>query len=195
MTLGKCNFTDVIYVALIDSDVLLGVDLLNKHKAKIDLLNFNLCFQGFDIPMVFGGQEEDSNIPLFVKNTVRIPPRSIARISCKIKEPLSQFLVEPIYSLRGLIPRSLQKSYEFEFPVVNPTDQNLHCETIPIKSLEKHKKLLRWTLRCVILWKVRRQYKELSYLMIHKFLFTFRTYGLVLLRIETFRNRRSLRIY
>lgn len=127
MTLGKCNFTDVIYVALIDSDVLLGVDLLNKHKAKIDLLNFNLCFQGFDIPMVFGGQEEDSNIPLFVKNTVRIPPRSIARISCKIKVPLSQFLVEPIYSLRGLIPRSLQKSYdEIEFPVVNPTDQNLH---------------------------------------------------------------------
>lgn len=52
MTLGKCNFTDVIYVALIDSDVLLGVDLLNKHKAKIDLLNFNLCLQSFDIPMV-----------------------------------------------------------------------------------------------------------------------------------------------
>ena len=73
MTLGDFVFQEFVYIAPIDDDMLLGVDLLRKHHATINIPNSSLSFQGKDVLMTSGKPSEVSIAQVYVESTVVIP--------------------------------------------------------------------------------------------------------------------------
>ena len=73
MTLGDFVFQEFVYIAPIDDDMLLGVDLLRKHHATINIPNSSLFFQGKDVLMTSGKPSEVSIAQVYVESTVVIP--------------------------------------------------------------------------------------------------------------------------
>ena len=65
MTLGEYTLNEVVYIAPIDDDMLLGVDLLRKYNATINIPRATLSFQG---------NEGVSIAQVFVKHSVALPP-------------------------------------------------------------------------------------------------------------------------
>ena len=109
IALGKYMLNEVIYVAPISDDILLGVDLLRKHHAEINILKSTLSLQGQNISMTSEGETDTSVSVVTVQKTVNIPPRSVMRVRCNVYPPLKQFLIEPAVDLIGLLPRSLHE--------------------------------------------------------------------------------------
>ena len=58
---------EVVYVAAISDDILLGVDLLRKHHAEINILKFTLSLQGQNISMTSEGETDISYLWLLCK--------------------------------------------------------------------------------------------------------------------------------
>ena len=126
MTLGKNKFSEFVYVAPIDDDMLLGVDLLRKHGAYINIPDSLLSFQGECVAMSCG-EEADTVSQVVLLDSTTIPPRSVKRVKCNTNASFDQFLVEPDVNLVGLVPRTLHKCKDaVELYALNPTDVHIH---------------------------------------------------------------------
>ena len=126
MTLGDFVFQEIVYIAPIDDDMLLGVDLLRKHHATINIPNSSLSFQGKDVLMTSGKPSEVSIAQVFVERTVIIPRWCVKLVKCRMNRPLKNFFIEPVSNLVGFVPRSFYSTDEIiDIYVLNPTEQNL----------------------------------------------------------------------
>ena len=126
MTLGDFVFQEIVYIAPIDDDMLLGVDLLRKHHATINIPNSSLSFQGKDVLMTSGIPSEVSIAQVYVESTVVIPRWCVKLVKCRMNRPLKNFFIEPVSNLVGFVPRSYYSTDEIlDIYVLNPTEQNL----------------------------------------------------------------------
>ena len=122
--LGEHTLNEIVYVAPITDDMLLGVDLLRKHGASINIPTATLSLKGRDIRMTSEGGSNCVVSEVTVHKTVSIPARTATRVTCQVYPPNNKLLlIEPTADLIGLVPRTLHEGKPIvDIYVINPTD-------------------------------------------------------------------------
>ncbi|KAK3085526.1 hypothetical protein FSP39_004678 [Pinctada imbricata] len=106
MKMGNLQFQESIYVAPIEDNMLLGLDFLKKHKAKVDLSRDTIAIGNETLSMNNGEQVKVAQVK--VRRKIKIPARSAPKVSCELNMPLYEYVVEPeLDSL--MVPRSVQR--------------------------------------------------------------------------------------
>ena len=123
--LGDKVYQEVMYVSPIDDDMLLGIDFLKKHGARLDMRRNELEI-GEEI---FGFQLwESSSEPVIACVTVKkrkiIPPNSVAKINCKLSRNLNEYMVKAEPHHDYLIPCTIyDMGKEANVCVMNVSDK------------------------------------------------------------------------
>ena len=113
LQIGPNTLTAPIYVAPIEQDMLLGMDLLLQGNAVINIGQNKLVFNGHPIQACL----EHSNLQPKVsrvsvgKRTV-IPPHSAMKVNCVMDRALPDYVVEPNISTKMFGPRVVHKGDE-----------------------------------------------------------------------------------
>ena len=96
MRIGSTMYREIIHVAQIEDDMLLGIDFLMQKKMKIDM-ETNLMTLGKDTISIHFGREHGEPRVSRVKIAKRkvIPPNSVAMVTCKMNENMPDFTIEP----------------------------------------------------------------------------------------------------
>ena len=102
-------YNEVVYVAPIDDDMLLGFDFLKKHGARLDMRRNELEMGDKIIGLQLGEPITEPRVArVSVEKRRVIPPNSVAKIRCKLSQELTNE-----YTLQGepcskyLVPRSV----------------------------------------------------------------------------------------
>ena len=109
LRIGSTMYREIIHVAPIEDDMLLGIDFLMQQKMKIDM-ETNLMTLGKDTISIHFGREHGEPRVSRVKIAKRkvIPPNSVAMVTCKMNENMPDFTIEPDSKL--VVPRSAHRS-------------------------------------------------------------------------------------
>ena len=125
--LGLFSFRETLHVAPIQDQMLIGLDFLKRHNAKINTSTGTLVLD--DKRVVFA---EDYCIPevkvakVTVQQKVVVPPMSVLQIPCKLSEQLNDYEIAPSVEGDLLVPHSVHS--QNMYPVmsfVNCTDKGL----------------------------------------------------------------------
>ena len=111
MRIGSTMYREIIHVAPIEDDMLLGIDFLMQQKMKIDM-ETNLMTLGKDTISIHFGREHGEPRVSRVKIAKRkvIPPNSVAKVTCKMNENMPDFTIEPESDSKFVVPRSAHRS-------------------------------------------------------------------------------------
>ena len=111
MRIGSTVYREIIHVAPIEDDMLLGIDFLMLQKMKIDM-ETNLMTLGKDTISIHFGREHGEPRVSRVKIAKRkvIPPNSVAMVTCKMNENMPDFTIEPESDSKFVVPRSAHRS-------------------------------------------------------------------------------------
>ena len=111
MRIGSTMYREIIHVAPIEDDMLLGIDFLMQQKMKIDM-ETNLMTLGKDTISIHFGREHGEPRVSRVKIAKRkvIPPNSVAMVTCKMNENMPDFTIEPESDSKFVVPRSAHRS-------------------------------------------------------------------------------------
>ncbi len=126
LRIGDSSYSGPIYVAPIEQDMLLGLDILQKGSAVLDMGRGTLFYDGSEITMTM--ETTGGITPQVAKVTVSerrvIPPNSVAQIQCKLNAKMSDYVVEPC-NLQDLIgPKVLRAAgSEPVMCLINATDR------------------------------------------------------------------------
>ena len=108
--LGSLTFEEDLYVAPIQDEMLLGIDILQERKINIETSKSCLHIQGEKIPMQRDTNKERLRISrVYVSETVDIPPNSVNLVKCSLEKNLKNFMVEPTSNKDLLVPRTAHK--------------------------------------------------------------------------------------
>ena len=124
LQLGSKTCEHDLYVAPIEDNMLLGLDVLKQFEAKLDMSRDELMLCGEVLPLYLG---EPKNEPMVARVIVAkrkvIPPNSVTRVQCKLDKQLSEYIVEPENNLKVLIPRTVHdEGKKPSICVVNASD-------------------------------------------------------------------------
>ena len=124
--LGLFEFKDTIHVAPIQDKMLIGLDFLNRHNAKINISAGTLVLD--DKIVVFA--EEGPSLPkvkvakVTVQNKVKVPPKSVLQLPCVLSDKLQQYAIEPTTNGELLVPHGAHcQTSNPVMSFVNCTDQ------------------------------------------------------------------------
>ncbi len=128
--LGSKLFENDVYVAPIEDDMLLGIDLMKKWEVAINIRDATFAFKDEQLAMVV---DNDSDVVRVARVTVRkkvvIPPNTVKLVLCSLDQSLGDYLLEPSPNLKVLVPRILYgKHKEPRVCLVNPTDNFLQLK-------------------------------------------------------------------
>ncbi len=124
LTIGESPYKGPLYVAPIEQDMLMGIDILHKGSAILDMGKGTLTYDDFEIDMNVRSTE---GLPQVARVTVSkrrvIPPNSVIQLQCAMDARLPDYVIEPCFKSDIFGPRVLRKAGSD--PVVciaNPTD-------------------------------------------------------------------------
>ena len=125
LKIGDKVFSEFVYVAPIEQDMLLGFDILvSRGAAILDMGAGMLTFAGQRIQMKVGGK---SGIPSVARVTVAkrqvIAPHSVGRLQCSVSSDMSEYVLEGDAALKVLIPRTVCESSKPIISVLNVSDK------------------------------------------------------------------------
>lgn len=124
LQLGNKTCEEEIYVAPIQDDMLLGLDLLRKHCAEIDLQAGTIRIDNEVVNMELSGSRAISKV-VVARRTI-VPPNSVGLVPCQTSTKVSQFMFKPRSDLQVLVPRSVHKgTSHMVICAVNTTDKNV----------------------------------------------------------------------
>lgn len=111
--LGNQCFQELIYVAPIEDDMLLGINFMSKHGINLDLKDSILTLGSNKIKMTTSSKNKNPTVAkVCVDKKVVIPPNSMMHVSCSVDDVLEQYMVEPRLNQRVIIPRTIHQSYQ-----------------------------------------------------------------------------------
>jgi len=127
LCIGNKTFNENVYVAPIEDQMLLGIDLMKKWKVGINIKDAKFAFEDEDIQMEFGNKSEEFRVSrVRVQKKVVIPPNTVKLVKCVLDQKLQDYMLEPDPNLKVIIPKILYgKSYGPRVCVINPTDNYL----------------------------------------------------------------------
>ena len=111
--LGSENFEERVYVAPIEDDMLLGIDIMGRHGLNIDIGNQCIVTKNQKLP-INSNSKWNSPKPkvakvLIAKHTV-IPPNSFKFVKCVLSTELDNNFIKPAHELNLWSPRSYHSS-------------------------------------------------------------------------------------
>ena len=126
LKIGERWYTENIYVAPIEQEMLLGFDILvNRGQALLDMSNGILFFDGMRLSLDMdteGGSPTVSRVTVDKRRI--IPPHSVAKIKCKMDQDLTDYVIEPVEQSKFLTPRIVREGgTEPIMCLINPTDR------------------------------------------------------------------------
>lgn len=125
--LGTREFSEDLYVAPIEDDMLLGVDFLHKHGVNIHIRQSRLQLGKEFIPMEFGeGPGQGRVARVYLSKSAVIPPNHVKLVSCIMDQRMGDFIFEPVSTLSVLAPSVIHDGGNgMKLYVINPTDRNI----------------------------------------------------------------------
>jgi len=128
--IGSRNYQENVYVAPIQDDMLLGLDLMRKWQVNINIQQSVLTVGGEELEMKFDHKSTSPTVSkVVVRNTVRVPPNSVMLVKCRVEQPMSDFILEPSNNQQVFIPRILYgEGREHKVCVVNTADHFVKLE-------------------------------------------------------------------
>lgn len=123
---GDRWYTENVYVAPIDQEMLLGFDILvNRGQALLDMSSGILFFDGMRLSL---DVDTEGSSPTVSRVTVAkrrvIPPHSVVKIKCKMDQDLTDYVIEPVEQSKFLTPRIVREGgTEPVMCLINPTDR------------------------------------------------------------------------
>ena len=130
MTLGHTKFEEVLYVAPIEDEMLLGIDFLRRYAESIQIKGAKLVVGGEDIPIHTGGGIEPARIlRVHLQQRTVLPPNKVKRATGVIDQKMAACVFEPAANLPVHLPRTLSDGGEM-IPVfmINSTEQEIHLD-------------------------------------------------------------------
>ena len=126
MGIGKKTYSESMYVAPIEDDMLLGLDFLLKHQANVNLGSQSLEIGNEKLSLRVGKNNSVRVKRITVNKKIVVPAFSVLRIPCKMDSELqSDYIVEPFLE-RLFAPKTLQKALSKPIMVfVNCNDRNI----------------------------------------------------------------------
>ena len=122
--LGNKICSENVYVAPIQDEMLLGLDLLKKHCDQIELVSNTLFINGKAIKMEMTDSKADAQM-VVIRRTI-IPPNSVKLVPCETKAEAENFMFQPKDNLPVLIPRSVHtKDQPIMICAVNVSNSNV----------------------------------------------------------------------
>lgn len=125
LKIGEKWYSEEVYVAPIEQEMLLGFDILfNRGAAILDMGQGTLTFDGQMIQLNMGSQK---GVPIVARVVVGrrqvVPPNSVVRVICKSSDPMPDYFIEPVDGLKVLVPRVVRAAGTIPVMcVVNATD-------------------------------------------------------------------------
>ena len=93
--LGQYNSLEPVYSAPIQDDMLLGLDYLKKHKAKVDLDQEKLWLHGECLPLISGKIRPQGIFKVWLLHPVTIAPNTAVNAHCRVEgASTGDFMVE-----------------------------------------------------------------------------------------------------
>ena len=128
LRIGSKWYSENVYVAPIEQDMLLGFDILHGvGRAILDLAKGMLYFDGMCITLDGDAHIRDPQVArITVARRRVVPPNSVAQIHCNIDRGMSDYVIEPVGKYQGklLIPRVIREGNSHPIMcVVNPSDR------------------------------------------------------------------------
>ena len=124
LKIGSKWYSENIYVAPIEQQMLLGFDILNKSQSVLDMGRGIIIFDDMqltlDIDSIYGAPSVSRVI---VAKSKVIPSHSAAHIICSMDKDLTDYFIEPLDQSKAFMPRVVRKGFtDPVMCVLNPTD-------------------------------------------------------------------------
>ena len=106
--IGNLSFNMNLFVAPLESEMLLGKDFFSKHGVRVDFQSKEMVIGSSHFP--FTSETPDATLKSSAVQLPRrtvLPPNAVCRIQCEMDEHLEHFMVEPSSTNKYLIPRTL----------------------------------------------------------------------------------------
>ena len=127
--IGGRTYASNIYVAPLETEMILGRDFFANHKIVIDFGRNKLIMENEEVGFITRKETKQTEVvPVIAVRRITIPPNSVRQIKCKMKESLGSFIVERIHGSKYMVPRSLHS--ETKHPVVCLVNASNHYVTI-----------------------------------------------------------------
>ena len=111
LKIGERWYTENVYVAPIEQEILLGFDILvNRGQALLDMSSGILFFDGMRLSLdvdTEGGSPTVSRVTVDQRRI--ITPHSVAKIKCKMDQDLTDYIIEPVEQSKFLTPRIVRE--------------------------------------------------------------------------------------
>ena len=126
LKIGNCWYKEQLYVAPIDTDMLLGFDILvNRGRAILYMADATLIFDGQTINLDVGSTDGQTRVAeVRVGKRRVIPPNSVVQLKCTMPSYDVDYIVESFSNSKLLIPRVVRSAGSYlVLCLVNPTDR------------------------------------------------------------------------
>lgn len=111
LRIGSSVFNEVLHVAPIEDDILLGFDFLVRQGAKLDMQNHLLTIGSNTTSLRVGSSDALPRVcRISVAKRRVIPPHSATRVKCQLDGVLPDYIVEVEESARLVVPRTVHRS-------------------------------------------------------------------------------------
>lgn len=125
--IGSNWYSQDLYVAPIEHDMLLGVDILiDRGQSILDMGRGILHFDGMTISLDSVSKTAAAKVArVRVQKRMVIPPQSVAKVNCKLDQDLSSdYMIESIESKKFIAPRVVREGGSDPIMcIVNPSDR------------------------------------------------------------------------
>jgi hypothetical protein len=106
LILGPVHFSDRVYVAPINDDMLLGLDWVKNQQMIIDIPGNCIRVPDGIIPLCNARLQANVLVP----DRIAIPPNSVFRFGCEITRELDDYILEPVNDLKLVMPSTLHEA-------------------------------------------------------------------------------------
>ena len=112
MKIGSRWYQEILYVAPIEQDMLLGFDIL-RGKSILDMVKGTLTFDGQELSLDVGSSSGQAHVArVTVAKRHVIPPNCAVQLPCRLSQEMSDYVMEPVEKLRVLAPRVVRSAGE-----------------------------------------------------------------------------------
>ena len=127
LQLGSKSYKEILHVAPIEDEMLIGFDFLLRLGAKLDMEKHVLTIGKESINLRLGSEGAQTNTSkVVIAKRIVIPPNSVARVECKLDRDLPDYVVEPDEHFTLILARSFHSSDKpLVVCAVNLTDNSL----------------------------------------------------------------------